>query len=264
MSDISRVLLQFIFRVTFGVALSMAITPPRLVTSGYYRVHLWVLLGLNTFAALIAYTGRDSLAQVVASPGWLVGFSIFLAIASYAGGVAWLYEQPKWGGRFLYLITVGAILAAFLASPWSKLTGSVGLALALLDLVSGGLLLGSTLAAMFLGHWYLNTPGMQLLPLKRLVLLMGAAILARTISSGTGLGLQVAAGATLPFEFWAFISLRWLSGLLGALAMAWLTWETLKVPNTQSATGLLYAGVILSFIGELTSQLLTVGALYPL
>jgi len=157
-----------------------------------------------------------------------------------------------------------AIVASFLATPWAKVTSGAGLALALLDLASGGLLLGSTLAAMFLGHWYLNTPTMELLPLKRLVALMALAITARAVSSGTGLGLQFAAGTTLPIEFWSFIALRWLSGLLGTLAMAWLTWETLKVPNTQSATGLLYAGVILSFIGELTSQLLSVGSLYPL
>jgi len=43
-----------------------------------------------------------------------------------------------------------------------------------------------------------------------------------------------------------------------------MTWYTLKVPNTQSATGILYAGVILAFLGELTSLLLSVDYLYPL
>jgi hypothetical protein len=63
--------------------------------------------------------------------------------------------------------------------------------------------------------------------------------------------------------FWIFIALRWLSGLLGTLALAILTWQTLKIPNTQSATGILYAGVICAFIGELTAQLLSVEVLYP-
>ena len=63
---------------------------------------------------------------------------------------------------------------------------------------------------------------------------------------------------------WAlFLALRWLSGIVGVLGLAWLTWQTLKIPNTQSATGILYAGVILVFIGELTSQLLSAQALYP-
>ena len=43
-----------------------------------------------------------------------------------------------------------------------------------------------------------------------------------------------------------------------------MTLGTLKIPNTQSATGILYAAVILAFIGELTSQLLTAEARFPL
>ncbi|HJN07493.1 MAG: hypothetical protein QGG09_18755 [Pirellulaceae bacterium] len=46
--------------------------------------------------------------------------------------------------------------------------------------------------------------------------------------------------------------------------LALMAWYTLKVPNTQSATGILYAGVILTFLGELTSQLLSVDTLYPI
>ncbi|MFO0883145.1 MAG: hypothetical protein U0894_02990 [Pirellulales bacterium] len=46
--------------------------------------------------------------------------------------------------------------------------------------------------------------------------------------------------------------------------MSWMTWLTLKIPNTQSATGILYAGVILAFIGELTGQLMSLGGGWPL
>ena len=46
--------------------------------------------------------------------------------------------------------------------------------------------------------------------------------------------------------------------------MAGLTWQTLKIPNTQSATGILYVGVIVTFVGELTSQLLSRESLFPL
>ena len=36
-----------------------------------------------------------------------------------------------------------------------------------------------------------------------------------------------------------------------------MTWQTLKIPNTQSATGILYVAVILTFLGELVSHLLS-------
>ena len=139
----------------------------------------------------------------------------------------------------------------------------LGIALGLLDLVSSGLLLGTTMAAMLLGHWYLNTPSMQLIPLKRLVVLMVIAVSVRTLLCATGLALQAGLPDPMPTSFWIFIVFRWLSGLLGVFMLSYLAWETLRVPNTQSATGILYAGVILSFIGELTSQLLTVDTLYP-
>ena len=62
----------------------------------------------------------------------------------------------------------------------------------------------------------------------------------------------------------AVLALRWLTGILGLLGMSYMTWETLKIPNTQSATGILYVGVIFVFIGELASRLLSVQMPFPL
>lgn len=257
-------LIQFVFRVTFGVALAMGITPSRWVTSGFYRVHLWVLMGFNTLAALCLFTQRDSLAEFISWPGWVLALAVGLAVASYLGAVLWLYERKEAGAAALFFIMLGGLVASALATPWHEAATVSGVALALLDLVSSGLLLGATLSAMFLGHWYLNTPTMELLPLKRLVLLMAAAVIVRMLVNGTGLALHVRGSGSLETTFWIFIGLRWLSGLLGALLMALLTWYTLKIPNTQSATGILYAGVILTFIGELASQFLSLDAVYPL
>ena len=80
---------------------------------------------------------------------------------------------------------------------------------------------------------------------------------------GVGLGLEFSAGE-VSAGWWWFVLLRWLSGIVIVAALAWLTWQTLKIPNTQSATGILYAAVILVFIGELTSQLLSAGRTFAL
>ena len=45
--------------------------------------------------------------------------------------------------------------------------------------------------------------------------------------------------------------LQWLAGILGTSLVAVMTWQTLKIPNTQSATGILYVGVIFVFLGEM-------------
>ncbi len=125
-------------------------------------------------------------------------------------------------------------------------------------------MLGLTLAAMFLGHWYLNTPTMVLAPLERLILLMAAAVVLRSAVSGAGLCCQVAEHHGLALAHWPLLMLRWLAGLAGAGLMTWMAWRTLKIPNTQSATGILYVGVIATFLGELTAILLHVDSTYPL
>ncbi|MFP6659315.1 MAG: hypothetical protein VB853_14115, partial [Pirellulales bacterium] len=130
------------------------------------------------------------------------------------------------------------------------------------DPILGGLVLGTTITAMFLGHWYLNTPSMQLEPLKRLILLMAIAVVLRATHSGAGfvmMSLHAADQIQIPF-----LILRWLSGIAAPLMLAWMTWKTLAIPNTQSATGILYVGVITTFTGELAAELLSVGCLYPL
>ena len=113
------------------------------------------------------------------------------------------------------------------------------------------------MAAMFLGHWYLNTPTMAIGPLERLVILTGAAVCLRALVEAAVLTLYLQAGYP-GTEQMLFIGLRWLSGILGALVLVVMTHKTLKIPNTQSATGILYVCVIATFLGELTSLLLSV------
>jgi hypothetical protein len=45
-------------------------------------------------------------------------------------------------------------------------------------------------------------------------------------------------------------------GLIAPLVLGWMAWEAARIRSTQSATGILYVVVIVSFLGELTSQLL--------
>jgi hypothetical protein len=59
------------------------------------------------------------------------------------------------------------------------------------------------------------------------------------------------------------LALRWLAGLVAMACVIWMTWQTLKIPNTQSATGILYVGVIVSFLGELVALLLSQTSRFP-
>ncbi len=235
----------------------MAVTSPRSVSSGYYRNNLYVLLGCNVLVTLVAWTAAPATELYVWPP-------LVCSLLCYAGAAAWLYEKPRAGIGLLVLVAGVALVGCWLDAP-AIATHTVGRRLlGWLDPVGGGLVLGTTMAAMLLGHWYLNSPGMKLEPLGRLVLLMAAAVLLRSALSAVGAGLEVEFQGVPALRWWFFLALRWLAGLLGALVVAAMAWQTLKIPNTQSATGILYVGVMTTFLGELTAQLLSQDAAFPL
>lgn len=250
-----HVLTQFLFRMSFGLALGMAITSPRQVTSGYYRNHLYVLLGLNVLAALVAVSVRGQFAL------WppLVG-----SLLSYVGSVIWLYEKPRPGILSLWLIAGVSLLGGWLAMQVPTSGVALATVLAWLDVPTSGLVLGITMAAMLLGHWYLNSPTMALAPLKKLVVAMAIVLAIRAILCALGAMLEWRVAGTPETVQLMLLAVRWLFGLVLSSVSTFMAWQTLKIPNTQAATGLLYVAVIATFLGELVSLMLTSGATYPL
>jgi hypothetical protein len=80
---------------------------------------------------------------------------------------------------------------------------------------------------------------------------------------GAGLAAELAS-RDFSMAWLLFVALRWSFGLLGVFGLLWMARETLKIPNTQSATGILYVAVIGVFVGELTSALLSTESTFPL
>lgn len=256
-------LAQFLYRLSFGMAAAMAITPPKLVTSGYYRNNLYVLLGLNTLASFVAWSGFGD-----SSPdNWQRYPALVAALLSYLGAAVWLYEKPRAGIVVLALTAIVTLVGAIAVTPVADKSPALA-SLAYADTLASGLLLGTTMAAMLLGHWYLNAPGMKITPLFKLTALMGVALVLRVAVSAIGFSLAVGDSSSLGTAFetaqWFMLALRWIAGVFGTAGLIWMTWTTLRIPNTQAATGMLYVAVIMTFLGELLGQLLSVGRLYPL
>jgi hypothetical protein len=212
-----------------------------------------VLLGLGALATLVALSRPEIL------PAWHAGI---VASAGYVSAVCWLYEKRRAGTAALAIVSAASLwgawtsLARVASSPLAERPSASGeWVVAALDPVASGLLLGTTIGAMFLGHWYLNTPTMQLAPLRRHVKLLFAAIVLRAIVAAgqMALGFDSLADASLLAQ--TLLALRWFAGILGTGIAAWMSWQTLKIPNTQSATGILYVAVIFVFLGELAGLL---------
>ncbi len=245
------ILIQFLFRMSFGLALGMAITSPKQVTSGYYRNHLYVLLGLNVLAVLVAVSAKSHFA---------IWPAIIASLASYAGSVIWLYEKPRPGIAALWLIAAASLVGGWITTKFPQSSSHVAQVLAWLDMPSSGLVLGITMAAMLLGHWYLNSPTMAIAPLKKLVAIMALVIALRAALCATGVSFEWQSAGPPETVRVLLLAVRWLFGfVLSGLATA-MAWQTLTIPNTQAATGLLYVAVIATLLGELVALMLASGA----
>ncbi len=240
-------------RLAFGLAVGMAITSSRQVTSGFYRNHLYVTLGLTTLAAMVL--AKLSLAEM-----WL---AVAAAVLSYVGSAAWLYEAKRFGKLMLWLVAACSLAAAVMVQPTVGTTGHAPW-WSSLSVATSGLVLGLVFASMLLGHWYLNAPGMELAPLRTLLTASTFAVIAQAIVVGAGLAADVSTQPTVTASWLLFELLRWSFGLCGVLALLWMARRTLEIPNTQSATGILYVAVLGVFIGELTGLLLSAESVYPL
>ncbi len=124
----------------------------------------------------------------------------------------------------------------------------------MLNTISSTLMLGAVLGAMITGHWYLVQHKLSLTPLKISARIYVFAVLLRIVSVAAALlwASKTVASAgwfALDFRGYFFIA-RAAIGLLLPLVFGWMTWSAVKIGSTQSATGILYATVVLTLLGE--------------
>lgn len=246
-----NLLLDFLCRFGWGMAAGLVLTPAALVPAGFFRVNLLVILGLATAAAVVA-RGLPA-----GSAAWLP--AALAAVVAWLGSVAWLGEKTR-AGRWASGI-VAALLAAATFAVAAPAGASASPAAAWIGGGAGlvsGLVSGLAVHAMLLGHWYLNAPGMRVDALRRMIDLALAAWAVQGAISLAGLvaGPGLPAGTTAA----ALLALRWLAGLVGLPVLLVMARKTLDIPNTQSATGILYVACLAAILGELTSQLLAAAA----
>jgi hypothetical protein len=241
------ILADFALRLACGLAALLLLTPWRLVPLAFFRTHCLVILGLLVLAGLDA--------SRLGVRGAMLSGVVAAAVLSYLAAVSWGLGLPKVAVPVTALVTAasaGSLVAISRAADpalWA-LNGAGRLASAFL--------MGATLTAMLLGHLYLTAPAMSIEPLKRYIRGIAWGLGARAVLAGVGLGVwaSMSASQASPTASPLFLAVRWGVGVVGPAVATVLTWRTVQIRSTQSATGILYIALILVLFGELTAMLL--------
>jgi hypothetical protein len=242
---------DFAVRLACGLAILLLATSWRLVPLAFFRTHCLVMLGLLVLAAL-ASSRPEGFSPAVA-------LIVTAAVLAYLAFVAWGLGLPRLGLPLTVLLVMST--AGFLIV--TSRGGRTGLwLLEASGRLSSAFLMGSTLTAMLLGHHYLTAPAMSIAPLRRFVRCMAWSLGLRALVAGVALWVWLDAGAAShsaaslsPF----FLAIRWGVGLVGTAVATALTWKTVEIRSTQSATGILYVAMTLVLFGELTAPMIAHG-----
>ncbi len=248
----------FVLKLSAGITLMWLLMPRREVTDGFFRIQMRLLLGTTVLTALLLSAtttwtpSSDPADRAFHVAGWLKMIQIGAACISYVGSIFWALGRRLPGNLCIYLLVLLCSAALFIHSLF--VPGDAPWWLQLLSDAASALVLGAMLTAMLLGHWYLTTPTMSIRPLWWFdrTLLVSAGL--RMLASGIALGRF---GFSTPDTTqWLWLVMRLVGGILVPVVVSLLVWRILRYRNTQSATGVLFAGLILVFMGEMTAALL--------
>ena len=140
-----------------------------------------------------------------------------------------------------------------------------------LNFFLSSLVLGSSMMAMLIGHWYVMDTHMSIAHLKKLSTLYTWSVAGRLLLALGVLGYYWAPGER-PEMVWQLVDplrqgfffwFRVAVGLVAPLVLAFLVARTVRMRSTLSATGLLYVAVIFVLFGELLSKYLLTTAYIP-
>lgn len=227
-----------------GMAWTMTLMPSHEVNSGYFRSSILVILGLVVLSLLAIWPDSSLMSRA-----WLIAAILF----SYFGSIAWQLQRSGAGKVFLAFLSLA--LLGSLADQTLRASASGSGLLAFGNAIATAGLLGVSMSAMLLGHYYLTAPWMTLQPLYRLligIVLATGVRLALAIVEPQGI-FGMASGADVGrVDWWFYLALRWVMGIGGPAILTVMAWKTLKLRHTQAATGILYVVVIMAFIGEAT------------
>jgi hypothetical protein len=241
---------QFCLELGFGVLLAMVLVARAPMGPFFFR-----LMGTT---AVLPVLMAAVLPPLSGDASWTEPFVLAAAVAVLAYPV---YSGPVKARRRLAALSVATVACglslALVVRSAAQVDGGLPLAVASLSALATGAVAGGVGLAMVVGHWYLTIPGLAVAHLRRLnrftMACMAVSLLA--VGATCAVAAWLSEGDTPLLGRWGLFSLgtRVAVGLVLPLVFAWMASESLKLENTRSATGILYASTVLVLIGTAVS-----------
>jgi hypothetical protein len=242
----------FLLEASAGTSILLLAFPTRTLGKGFFALHgLLAEAGL----ALALLVSPDRLR-------WPLGVISLAALGLYA-----LLAQAGRQRPGLPILALGALGQVLLLYRTCRALDAGLSGWLFAGSLLGGLLFGTVLLTMNLGHWYLISRSLPLSLLFRAALGFAAVTAARAAFL-----LFVASrppnpagweALTSPAREGLFFLFRVLWGIAGPLALSYFVFRTAKIRSNQAATGLLYVALVFVLIGEILSAYLTVAVRIP-
>ena len=263
--------------LAFGGIFALSIPPFFNVERGFYKSSASVYLAAALITAIglgcLAFRGGAHTGPSAASL-WVGATLWTLACASLAGYLYTLWTENGLLRARFYLASLVLGLVAVIASVILLMPpdfGVVGAVTYALTAVTSSLMLGLVSCAMLFGHWYLIDLEMPVDYIRSFVRILGIVLIADLVALGLAIALPLlvggASGAAVHELFTSHLGLLAVRIMLGPIAtiiLVWMCWQTLKIPQTMAATGLLYIAVMSVIVGEMLGRFILFRTAVPL
>jgi hypothetical protein len=264
--------------LSLGGMFALAVPPFSKIERGFYKstgcVYLASALTTTIGIGLLAWHSKPGISPS-ASSLWIVCAIWVVFCVLFA-----VYVATLWTDHVIVRARVFPVglLVGLISVTWTVLLlkpASFGLIASIAYVttaVTSSMVLGLVSGAMMFGHWYLIDLSMPVDYLKSFIKLLGFALVADV--AAIGLSLLVLAifggpGATSAIAelFDNHLTLFFIRVVLGPVAsivLAWMCWQTLKIPQTMAATGLLYIALMSVVVGEMLGRFILFRTSLPL
>jgi hypothetical protein len=254
---------MFLHLMALGTAGATAFVPPKEIGKYYFKFHATLVLVAVVAAVLLGkpWTGLSTgtpLSRVAQGVSFL-----FAAAVLVENMVVRASRDTVRRDALLFPVSIGVTFVVLSTFGGREREPLQGLLLAL-HLLTSAAVLGTSLAAMSTGHWYLSNAKLPFEILIGLTRMFVGSLVAKGIVSGIYIALRFSDYRRLEEFDLLVMATRVLAGIVMAFVLGLMALSCARRKANQSATGILYVAVVFVLIGESFSMALTLGDHRPI